>query len=86
MTEKLFISQKALIIHDGKVLVLKEADDGVNVCVDKRCLPGGRIESGETLDEWFHREIMEETGLTITKGELLWVTEFWPKKDRKYDI
>jgi len=51
MTEKLFISQKALIIHDGKVLVLKEADDRVNVCVDQRCLPGGRIESGETLDE-----------------------------------
>ena len=81
MQEKLFISQKALITHNEKVLVLKEADDGINVCVDKRCLPWGRIESGETLDQWFHREIMEETGLVVSKWELLWVTEFWPKKE-----
>jgi 8-oxo-dGTP diphosphatase len=34
-------------------------------------LPGGRQELGETTRETAHREILEETGLTIQLGDLL---------------
>lgn len=33
--------------------------------------PGGRIKKGETLQEALHREVKEETGLTITQYKLI---------------
>lgn len=46
------------IIRDGNgVLMTRRTDNG------KWCLPGGRIEPGETIEEAVIREVLEETGL-----------------------
>ncbi|MGA7607636.1 MAG: NUDIX domain-containing protein, partial [Anaerolineales bacterium] len=35
------------------------------------CLPGGKMESGETLQECCQREVMEETGLEVRMKRLI---------------
>jgi ADP-ribose pyrophosphatase YjhB (NUDIX family) len=57
---------KAFIIHDGKVLVIKERvrRNGIETIIHD--VPGGGIELGETLHEALEREVMEEVGLAIS--------------------
>ena len=79
---KLFVGAKGLIVRqDGKVLIVKEADqyiDGEGCCPGEWDLVGGRIEPEESLLEGLAREIIEESGLTVTVGELLGVAENFP--------
>ncbi len=37
--------------------------------------PGGRAEIGETSEETLKREMMEELGVSVTVGRLLWIVE-----------
>lgn len=53
----------AIIIKEEKVLLVPQWD-GYD-------FPGGGIDLGETLDEAFEREVWEETGLHVKRGELL---------------
>lgn len=61
------LTAKAVLFGpDGKVLILTRAAS------DKRGpgkfdLPGGHIDPGETPEETIRREVMEETGLTVTE-------------------
>jgi ADP-ribose pyrophosphatase YjhB (NUDIX family) len=57
-----FLAASAAILRDGKVLVVRRARAPANGVFS---LPGGVVESGETLHEAVAREVMEETGLTI---------------------
>ena len=50
-------------IWDGKVLLVPQWD-GYD-------FPGGGVDLGETLDEAFRREVFEESGLTVERGEIL---------------
>jgi len=55
---------RACIVHDGKVLVVKRANnDKYNP--GKFTLPGGKIELGETPEEACIREAKEETNLDV---------------------
>lgn len=49
---------KALVVDQGQYLFLVKHDGTLD-------LPGGRVESGETLEQTIKREIAEETGLMI---------------------
>jgi len=73
------IASKAFVIHDGKVLIVREAPaykGGTNV--GKYVSPGGKLEPGENFQEALEREIKEECGLTIRVGDPFFVAEWRP--------
>lgn len=63
-------AQKALIVQDGNVLLVRKSmDDPFNP--GKWELPGGRLKDGESPDEALVREIREEVDLEIVPGNPL---------------
>jgi 8-oxo-dGTP diphosphatase len=75
---KLYVGAKAVIVHEGKVLLLREAvyDEGINA--GKWDVPGGRIHPEEPILVGLQREVTEESGLEIEPGEVLGVFETFP--------
>ncbi len=57
--------QKAFVLKDGKILIIKRKD--VDIFSGMWDVPGGKIESEDTLSGAIAREIKEETGLKLTK-------------------
>jgi 8-oxo-dGTP diphosphatase len=53
------VTQKAIIVHDGKVLLARDVGDAI---FD---LPGGRLDLGEDPRLGLQREIREELGIEI---------------------
>lgn len=79
MEPKLFIATKALILHNKKVLLLRESgsyQEGTNT--GRFDVPGGRLHPGERFDEALGREVREETGLTVKIGKPVFVNEWRP--------
>jgi len=62
----------ALILRDGRVLLVER---GRQPLKGYWSLPGGALETGETLKEGLRREVREETGLRITVSRLFEVFE-----------
>ncbi|WP_336002780.1 NUDIX hydrolase [Halorientalis halophila] len=58
----------AVVTDDaGRVLLVRENGEWL--------APGGEVEAGETHEEALVREVREETGVTVTVGDLVAVTE-----------
>ena len=73
----------AVIKRDEKILFIKKARGPYT---GKWDLPGGGFEFGENPAETLHREMLEETGRTITKFNLLNVlshTEMYKNSNNK---
>ncbi len=64
-------SAKALVVRDGKILL--------NRCRSRfglyYALPGGGQKVGETLEEAIRRELLEETGLSVTPQRMAGIYE-----------
>jgi 8-oxo-dGTP diphosphatase len=76
---QLFVGAKGLVHHNGKVLLLRESSkylDGAEL--GKWDVPGGRINSEETLREGLVREVKEESGLDVEPGEILGAFDGFP--------
>jgi len=57
-----YLAVSAAIVRDGKVLLVRRAR---HPALNLYTLPGGAVETGETLTEAITREVREETALTI---------------------
>ena len=59
-TASLSVAVSGIIFDDQRrILLVQRADNG------RWCLPGGRVEPGESLTEACEREVGEETGLRV---------------------
>jgi ADP-ribose pyrophosphatase YjhB (NUDIX family) len=63
-----------VVVEDGRILLLNQDTDTGR----SWSLPGGKLEAGETLAQALVREMMEETGLDIEPGRLLYVCDHVP--------
>ncbi|RTR34109.1 NUDIX domain-containing protein [Robertmurraya yapensis] len=78
------VAVKGVILHKGKVLIVKRALDdyrgGTWEC------PGGKIDFGEDLEVALIREIEEEVGLAVTVDKILFATTFNTEPTRQVVI
>ncbi len=70
MTDRPIVAVGAVIIEDGRLLVVERARAPH---VGRWAVPGGRIEHGEPLVRAVEREVREETGLEVAVGDIAWV-------------
>lgn len=68
MSQKPIQAVSAVIIENDAVLLVKRGNAPMK---DKWNLPGGKVEGGESETDALSREVMEETGLTITEESFL---------------
>jgi ADP-ribose pyrophosphatase len=61
-TKQPVIGIGAVVIHEGRVLLVKRANPPKQ---GLWCIPGGKVEFGESLQQAAEREIKEETGVVI---------------------
>lgn len=80
---RLEFAQKAVVTDGEKVLLVRKSkDDPHNP--GKWDLPGGRMKGSEDIDAHLAREVLEETGLTVSPGKPihLWSWEMsWDGED-----
>ena len=69
----------AVVFHKARVLLVRR---GQPPAKGFWAIPGGRIELGETLQQAAEREILEETGITITAGEPIFTFDVIERDER----
>ena len=63
-------SVRALVFQKDSLIVIRDVEGHFHI------VPGGRREGDETLEETLHREVLEETGWTLTNVSLLGFAHF----------
>ncbi len=67
------VTVDCLVLRDGQILLAKRADGMLEA--NKWCLPGGFAERNETTAETARREVLEETGWSISNLTLLSIND-----------
>lgn len=70
-TKKIVVRTRAVIVHEGKLLLVRHHHD-----TSFAALPGGNLEWGEGVKECLRRELVEELGAQPEIGRLLYVNTF----------
>ena len=66
------IAVGAVVVHKNRLLLIQR---GKEPAKGEWAIPGGRVELGETMHAAVVREIMEETGISILPGKLVYAFE-----------
>jgi len=78
------INVRAIIWKDGKLLAVKHRSRHGNGVAAYYNTPGGGIDPMESLADCLKREVMEETGVEVVPGKLLFIQQF-PAVREGYD-
>jgi 8-oxo-dGTP diphosphatase len=70
--ERPVVGVGGVVICDGRALLVRR---GKAPLLGEWSIPGGMLETGETILEGVRRELMEETGVEVRVGELIEVFE-----------
>jgi len=70
--ERPLIGVGGVVISKGRALLVRR---GTPPLLDQWSIPGGALEIGETLMEAVRRELLEETGIEVSVGEIIEVFE-----------
>ena len=85
LTSGFLVSQKALIVKNHKLLILKNIH-GKTEWSEKWWLPGGLLEYQEDPKTGLAREVLEETGLQITVSKPFTITTNFYKNFIFHDL
>lgn len=66
------LAVRAVLVHENRLLLV----NAWRGRTDLWCAPGGGVNAHASLTDNLHREMLEETGLTVTIGEVCLVNEF----------
>lgn len=80
INKKFVVRCRGIIIHKGKMLVVRHTPES------HLALPGGHLEFGESIKECMSREIVEELGIKPKIGRLLYVNNFCEKTNKNEGI
>ena len=69
---------------EGKILFLKRANS--KYANEKYCLPGGKVEYNQSVEDACIAEIKQETNLEIYNLEFLFYNEWLPSEHDKYGV
>lgn len=76
------VAVKGLVVYQGKALIIKRSEYDPFGAGEYE-FPGGRLEFGEDLNAALKREIMEETGLDVEVGRILYARGFLKHERRQ---
>jgi mutator protein MutT len=78
------LAVRAFIQDDGKILILNRAPG--DAYGNLWCLPGGKVDFGQTAEEAIVREVLEETSLECTSAQFLFYMDGLPEEpaDKHY--
>ena len=66
------LAVRAVLVHENRLLLV----NAWRGRTDLWCAPGGGVDAHASLTDNLHREMREETGLTVTIGDVCLVNEF----------
>lgn len=73
MSRPIRLAVRGIVMRDDRLLMVNAWGGGQS---DLLCAPGGGAELHQSLPDNLHREIHEETGLTVTVGPVVLINEF----------
>jgi len=71
------VAVRAIIVNEkGQILILKRSDNQFQA--GRWCLPGGKVDFGESAEEALIKEVAEETALNVTSHRFLFYQDNLP--------
>ena len=77
--KRIIIKVRAIILHNGKLLLVKHPHD-----TSFAAFPGGHLEYGEEVKECLEREIVEELGVKPEIGRLFYINTYMQSDKKQY--